>query len=190
MAFSGARQDRFRVIGRSLLLAAGLCTYLFSRDDLIWHLIKNSPRARSLEHGVFATAAAILGLSLLLELRADSLAAGVGQQALASFLRSVGIGCLLPLSGFLLLVIGDLAISLLLPHIQPANSRGGPVSRPVAPSKPRWSAVLIKHIGLSCAFISMLVFSIVLSDRVADVLFALTAVISVGAELSSWRRTS
>jgi hypothetical protein len=40
---------------------------------------------------------------------------------------------------------------------------------------------VVTHIGLCCAFIFMIVFSVVLIDRVADVVFAMTAVVSAVA---------
>lgn len=189
MLLSGIRQDRFRVVARSLLLATGLCTYLVTRDDIVWASVKNSPHARSLEHGVFAAAAALLGLSLILEVRSDSLATGPPQRTFASFLRVVGIGCLLPLPGFLLLVIGDVAISLLLLRMKPESPGQDLASTTALAARPPWQTALTKHLGLFCAFLSMLVFSIVLIDRVADVLFALTAAISIGAAVLLPRRT-
>jgi hypothetical protein len=189
MRLSGISQDRLRVVARSLLIAAGLCTYLVTRDDIVWASVKNSPHARLLEHGAFAAAAALLGLSLILEVRSDSLATGSSQHTFASFLRAVGIGCLLPLPGFLLLVIGDVAISLLLPRMKRESPGKDLASTMALASQQPWQTVLTRHLGLFCAFLSMLVFSIVLIDRVADVLFALTAAISIGAGVLLPRRT-
>ena len=101
----------------------------------------------------------------------------------ASFLQAIGIGSLLPLPGFLLLALGDLAASLFLDSRQaiaedPGTERDPPGSR--------WASALATHIGLCCAFLSMAVFSVVLIDRVADVLFAITALISIAASVRQW----
>jgi hypothetical protein len=180
MGISGGRHERFRMILRALFLVAGLCTYLLTPDDIIWSLVKSSPHARMLEHLGFAAAAVALGLSLMLELRAGSLTSdgrivttGAWHRPLASLLRAIGLGSLLPLPGFILVVVGDVAVSLFSPQNQAENSGQ------------QYKARLARHIGLFCAFVSMLVFSVLLVDRVADVLFALTAVISIVAALSS-----
>jgi hypothetical protein len=40
---------------------------------------------------------------------------------------------------------------------------------------------LATHVGLCFAFLSMAIFSVVLIDRVADALFAMTALVSIAA---------
>jgi hypothetical protein len=187
----GARitRDGLSSISRAALLAAALSTYLVSPDDVVWRFIKGAPHARLLEHAAFATAAAMLGIALVLKMRASAYAGEQGiydpnrTRAVASNLfQAVGIGSLLPLPGFLLLVVGDLGISLLLRGRRPVPEEptaAGPDSRHL--SQARWRHALATHIGLCCAFISMLFFSIVLVDRVADALFATTALISVAA---------
>jgi hypothetical protein len=106
---------------RAALLLAGLLTYLVSPDDVVWRLIKSSPSARLLEHVLFGFAALLLGLSLLLELQAgdrmecrDIDGSWLVRAALARLLQAIGIGSLLPLPGFLILVCGDLGATLLM----------------------------------------------------------------------------
>ena len=171
--------NNVRSMLRVVLLPASLATYLVSPDDIVWRFIKLSPHARLLEHLAFGAAAALLGVALLLKLQAGSRGgASVTPAIFANLLQAVGIGSLLPLPGFLLLVLGDLAISLLFRTQQPKIEDDSQPSNTATST-----AALTGHIGLTCAFASMVVFSIVLVDRVADILFAASALVSLAVTL-------
>jgi hypothetical protein len=185
-------RNRWGVILRAALLLAGLSTYLIFPDDVAWRFIKTAPHARVLEHVLFGIAAAFLGLALLLKVKAsarpenhDSNGPSRITATVAPLLQAIGIGTLLPLPGFLLLVLGDVGISLLLYGRRPmgedrkAEGNSRPARRPRQAFP--WRNALATNIGLCFAFVSMAVFSIVLIDRVADVLFAMTALASIAA---------
>jgi len=178
----GITKKRLSSMARVALLMAGFSTYFISSDDVVWRFIKAAPHARLLEHVCFGTAAAMLGVALLLKMQADLART---RAVVSSLLQAVGIGSLLPLPGFLLLVLGNLGVSLLLDRQIPAaeDRTIGPDFRPACrlSQTSRWRNALVTHIGLCCAFVSMIVFSIVLIDRVADVLFAMTALVSTAA---------
>jgi hypothetical protein len=192
--------NRLGLIIRAGLLLVGLSTYLISPDDVVWRFIRTAPHARALEHASFGIAAAFLGFALLLKVKAsvqrknqDNHGPSRTTAAIASILQAIGIGSLLPLPGFLLVVLGDVVVSLLLydrhsaaedPRSEGEDYR--PARRPLQPS--RWRDALVTHIGLCCAFLSMVIFSVVLIDRVADVLFAMTALVSVAANFGVFLR--
>jgi len=113
--------NRLGLIVRAALLLAGLSTYLISPDDVVWRFIRTAPHARALEHALFGIAAAILGFALFLKVKAsahpenrDSHGPSRITGTIVSILQAIGIGSLLPLPGFLLLVLGDVVASLLL----------------------------------------------------------------------------
>jgi len=113
--------NRLGLIVRAALLLAGLSTYLISPDDVVWRFIRTAPHARALEHALFGIAAAILGFALFLKVKAsahpenrDSHGPSRNTAVIGSILQAIGIGSLLPLPGFLLLVLGDVVASLLL----------------------------------------------------------------------------
>jgi hypothetical protein len=184
---------------RAALLVAGISTYLIFSDDVVWRFIKTAPHARLLEHLSFGIAAAMLGLALLLKIRASADASRQNIHGLprakavvSNLLQAIGIGFLLPLPGFLLLVFGEIGVSLLQSG-QP-SAREQPRAAPDFRRERRlskafhWGDAVVTHIGLCCAFISMIVFSVVLIDRVADVLFAMTAVVSTAVGFrDAWR---
>jgi hypothetical protein len=188
-----ALESRSSLIAHTALVLAGVSTYLFSRDDVVWHFIKTAPHPRVLEHVFFGLAAVLLGASLLLKVKSDS---ALGSQyghdqsrtlpTVASFLQAIGVGALLPLPGFLLLTAGDLACSLLLERKQSIAEDQFERERDVGRTRgnlPRLGHALVQHIGLFFALLSMIVFSVVLVDRVADILFAVTAIISFAANI-------
>ncbi|MGB8539985.1 MAG: hypothetical protein WCD57_26410, partial [Acidobacteriaceae bacterium] len=107
-----------------------------------------------------------------------------------NLLRALGIGSLLPLAGLLLLVSGELIISVLLHRYEIHVGMGSGtttlkgtsnatepsivISGSSATATAPWKISLGRNIGLWCACISMIIFSILLIDRVADVLFGIT----------------
>lgn len=189
--------SRLSFIVHAALLLAGVSTYLISPDDVVWHFIKTAPHPRVLEHAFFGLAAVILGTSLFLKMKPTTPLGNPGIQnhsrstaTVASLLQAIGIGSLLPLPGFLVLTLGDLAGSLLLDAREPIaknpeNDRDRGRARSSLHSS-GWRSTLARHIGLCLSVLSMAVFSAVLIDRVADVLFAVTGVVSVAVNLPSF----
>jgi hypothetical protein len=95
--------NRLSFIMRAALLLVGLSSYLISPDDVVWHFIKTAPRARLLEHALFAIAAAMLGFALLLEINANPHTENQESHGrprvtatVASLMQAIGIGSLLP----------------------------------------------------------------------------------------------
>jgi hypothetical protein len=110
----------------------------------------------------------------------------------ANLLEAIGIGSLLPLPGFLVLVVGDVATSLFFHRKHASFGDSGAervLPRTISPSRAfRWSDALATHLGLCFAFVAMIIFSVVLIDRVADVLFGITALVSMAANARTfWR---
>ena len=193
--------NRLGLIVRAALLLVGLSTYLISPDDVVWRFIRTAPHPRALEHASFRIAAAILGFALFLKVKASVYRENQANNdapsritaAIASILQVIGIGSLLPLPGSILVVLGDVVASLLLYDRHSAaedpRSEGEDSRRARRPLQAfRWRDVLVTHIGLCCAFLSMVIFSVVLIDRIADVLFAMTALVSVAANFRSFLR--
>ncbi len=169
---------------RSALLLMSFATYAISPDDVVWSFIMASPHARWLEHLAFGFAALLLGTALCLKVQnSRAITASSVQEKLANGLQFFGFGTLLPLPGFVLLVLGGVGLDFLATEQKctvPEESSRLPVNT--------WAGALAAHAGLCCAFVSMVMFSVVLIDRVADVLFATSALISLGASAGrAWR---
>jgi hypothetical protein len=194
MSSRAESRSRLSLIIHATLVALGLSTYLIDRDDVVWHFIKSAPHRRVLEHAFFGLAAVLLGISLVLKVRSSAPRKNQSGQnhsrtraLVASFLQAIGIGSLLPLPGFLLLALADPVSNLLLDGRLPIAKEPESERNPPRIRNPlhgfRGGRALAPHIGLCLALLSMTVFSVVLIDRVADILFAATALISIAASL-------
>lgn len=171
----------------SFLLFAAWLTYFADPVDIVWRFIRFSPHARFLEHVIFGSAAAAIGLGLLLgswrtdrDYRPEGWdSKRVRLRCAGEILHGVGIATLLPVSGCVLLVAGETLRSLRYARlkIQVAHyCSGKPAITRLAWS---WKGLLLSQVFAWCAFASMLVFSLVLVDRVADVLFAGTMLVGI-----------
>ena len=175
-------RDNLPSMLRPTLFLASLATYFASPEDVVWRFIKLNPDARRIEHFAFGIAATLLGVALVLKVQASVSRDPPGTRTtIANVLQAIGIGSLLPLPGFLLFVLGDLGISLL-----PTKRRSTLSRQPLGAQTASWRGALVEHIGLCCAFVSMIVFSAALIDRLADALFATSALIAL---LAGARRT-
>ena len=170
------------------LLAGAALTYAFDREDIVWRAVRSCPHSRAWEHLCFGIAAVVLGSSAWLNIRlaSQSLRKRSEDEGTAStradLLQAFGIAALFPVSGAMLLLCGEiLRVLLPYPKALPARSAGDPghggVVRPVSTRAPL--SLIFRQSPRLCAFLSMLVFSITLTDRLAEVLFGATALLSL-----------
>jgi hypothetical protein len=184
------------------LLLASVLTYWIDREDVVWRFIKSRPDARVLEHLSFGVAAVLLALGIWLRSRAafnssrNDPGRSRGKQ-LGDVLHAVGIGMLLPLSGFLLLLFGEFIRTSRyeIAKLATANTQRKEARRDATKNRLRmpldpgptaglqWKSVLVDQAAACSALLSMVVFSITLVDRQAEFLFAATLLVSVLSHL-------
>jgi hypothetical protein len=188
-----------------LLVVLCWLTYLKDPEDVVWRFVKVSSSPRILEHLAFGVAAVFLGVAVILGAwpsgnttyceRRDT--RSIRRRCIGEILHGIGISSLLPISGCILLVCGEVIRSThyallkirLTAHLK--NSSGSmrihtqpPVNLETGDQTTSslafaWSRIIVIHVAEICAFLSMLAFSISLRDRLADVLFSGTALIFV-----------
>jgi hypothetical protein len=104
---------RHPILVHQLLVAAAALTYLFDPVDVVWRLVKDAPAPHAWERSLLLLAALCiaLGASLCTWTRANL---NAFPHRFASRLRycgdlaySIGLASLVPLPGFLILVIGE-----------------------------------------------------------------------------------
>ena len=174
-------QLRSSLVQLGLLLAAAL-TYLWSPDDAVWSAIKTRPNRRPLEHLCFGIAALLIGLSLaipqLRSLRSGtrSTSPAFADTRTSRLLNALGIATLFPLPGSLLLLAGEIILAL--------RTHPGSIAN-VAPLRTslRPRLLNVQTVRL-CGFVSMIAFAVTLNDRTAEILFGLTALLSLLHTLS------
>lgn len=162
-------------------------TYLIDREDVVWRFIRNSPNARSLEHAAFALAALSIGLGVCLGAwpsgkRRPQDAGTIRRRSAGEILHAIGIASLLPLAGAILLVCVETFRSTFYAKWRIRTATPRAIANTEAP-KANWlksaGRFVVHYMAGLCAYLSMLVFSITLRDRLADVLFLATAIVFV-----------
>jgi hypothetical protein len=165
---------RYRTLLHQLLVLAAFLTYLFDRDDIVWRFIKgNSADVRMLERAIFAVATILFGIAAWICTRARVHPADRSTDRsghLGEFFYAVALGSLAPLAGFVILVAGE-AVRLLRLAMQPDV-----LERVDAAA---WPEALQREAVKWGLFFTMIVFTVTLVDRVAEVLAGMTVVIWV-----------
>lgn len=160
---------RHQTLLSQLLIAAGLATYFFDPEDVVWRFIKHQSNRRELEHAIFFFATLLVGAAAVLCTGAREGSGGDrrvrDRYRAGEFLYAVGLGTLMPLAGFVVLVGGQaIRILRLAGHQNHASPSGG---RGMRGEAAKWGLLL-----------TMSVFSFTLVDRQAD--------IGAGASYAIW----
>ena len=178
-----------------IVVLAAFSTYLIDPDNIFWRFIKNDDsNARSLERSVFALVTLLFGIAAglctasrvnssfknpgLIEGSIDSAGHNSSRNAghLGELLYAVALGCLAPLAGFVILLAGEavrivrLALRDRGDLLWPASSRQVVSRRPATGWTSAFRAEAIKW-GI---FLTMIVFTITLKDRIAEVLIGVS----------------
>jgi hypothetical protein len=184
----------FLVHGTIVLLCWS--AYGFDRVDVVWRLIRSSAEARVLEHAGFGLAALLIGLGVWFGAWpsgnqvqwAAGDARAIRRRSLGEILHAAGIATLLPVGGAVALIVAEIIRSksfarARISEIPGKSAAPAAIAAPTGSTTepptglPRHRRFFVRHMAGFCAFFSMLVFSITLRDRLADLLFAVTAVV-------------
>ena len=163
--------------------------YLVDRVDVVWALVQGQPDARLLERVAFAIATLLIGCGAALRtwahiqlwssgsdprrVSSTGSRSRLAQYAphVGSLLFAIGLGSLAPLPGFIFLVVAEtiLASRLILREkaIDSATSREPSISAGISPTLR--NAIRLES-GKWALFLTMLVFTSLLNDRIAEVL--------------------
>jgi hypothetical protein len=196
-------ERRHQTLLHLLLVGISVSTYLGDRVDIVWRLVRSHSDSAFLEHVVFGVGALMmLGSALLdtwanarLSLPAGSKAQVLSQQLIfprypsrfAQLLLASALGLLLPVSGALILLVGEtiLVLRLLLRDQESMSAMLLP-SRGIEGCWPAAFRAAASKWGLTA---SMIVFAWTLRDRIAEIgaasSFLLWMVLNVPARLRS-----
>jgi len=164
---------RHQKLLHQLLVAAAFVTYLFDPEDIVWRFVKNSSAPHELERALFlvATLAIFAGAVLCTWSYAHRKPYGTssfqpsnriaGSQALGEILYAIGLAALFPLSGFLILVIGETLRVVRLFSLKDEHQPGAVWGKAFRTEAVKWGIL-----------ITMIIFVITLRDRVAEYLAA------------------
>lgn len=178
------------------IIAVAFAAYLVDPEDIVWRFIKQSPNSRLLEHVLFFIATILVGAGTAFCTRTAAF-----QSSSSQFLHSagyvgegifaVGLASLAPLWGAVLLVVGE-SLRLLRLALRNRNEFQSAASKPAArqstPPPPDWPRALRNQAAKWGIFVTMILFSVLLIDRVAEMMAAASVLIWMLLNLPDWIR--
>jgi hypothetical protein len=188
---------RHQKLLHQLLVAAAFLSYLYDPEDTVWRLVKTSSSPHQLERVLFlvATLGVCAGAILCTWSRAHRKSESRaiverggqidGTQGLGEILYAIGLGSFFPVSGFLTLVLGDTVRVLRLilrPHDPPLSHHRSEVPHSV------WGTAFRVEAVKWGILITMVVFVVTLTDRVAEYMAGASFLVGFLLNLPSIRR--
>jgi hypothetical protein len=180
------------------VVSLAFLTYVVDRDDVVWALVKGHGEARLLERAAFTLATLLIGAATalrtwsqaqLLSERSESVAGKKGvllhlryPLQVGSLLFAIGLGFLAPLPGFIFLVTAEAILAIRLIARQKAADRASssqPTLRPATSATAVWRNALRLESGKWGLFFTMIVFTLLLNDRLAELLGAISFVLAM-----------
>lgn len=187
---------RHQTLVHLLIVAVSFLTYFLDRNDIVWALVRGQAHRELLERLLFAIATILMGVSTAVRTWARaypgfSIPGHASPrrcygpyrylrypQQLGNLLFSIGLGFLAPLPGFVLLVVGGAIIFLRLVRREKELTVLGmsqpSASQPLFGLGPIWGKAFRQESAKWGLFLTMIVFTALLRDRVADVLAAVS----------------
>jgi hypothetical protein len=180
---------RHQLLLHELIVGAAILTYLLDRDDIVWRFIKGGDHVRPMERWLFAVTTLLFGVSAYLctlarasvgtESAHDGGREGLGPfyrlRLLGDFLYAVALATLMPLSGFCILMFFESIRLLRLSRLDDALTRGR--TTPPRLWQPEWGKAFRREAIKWGLFLTMIVFTATLKDRIAEVLIGATVIL-------------
>ena len=200
--FRATRFEREQqIVVRALIAGAAFLSYLEDRDDIVWRFLKNDGvQTRLIERGLFLAATCLIGIGAYFCKMSRSTApvesaaripAASSQYFVGQFLYSMGLASLVPLAGLCILVAGE-AVRLFrlwlardeIPNRQATPSGSTTPSETLTRTQLSFAQAARRETLKWALFITMIVFTITLRDRYADILICASILASI---LLNWR---
>jgi hypothetical protein len=209
-------EARHQTLIHLLIVGVAFLTYWIDRDDIVWTLVQGQTHPRLLERLLFALATLLIGVSTALRTWAGAYAerpasglATIRRDGpyryfrypveIGSLFFSIGLGFLAPISGFVALVAGETVVALRLIGWEEKSrrrvaSQAGSLNEGQSPGShaasvagaPHWKASLRQESGKWGLFLTMIIFTALLRDRVAEILAVLSLLIWM---VLNWRHS-
>jgi hypothetical protein len=205
-------EARHPILIHQAIVAAAFATYFADPEDIVWRFIQHSPNSRLLEHAIFLLATIFIGAGAALCTRADA-SRGDSTTGTAKFstfifpsrdsrdagyfgewIFAVGLASLAPFSGAVLLVAAEGLRLLRLARRDRKDAQSAPVKspRPVTDEslspQPQWAVALRLQAAKWGIFVTMIFFSILLIDRLAEIMALASVAAWMILNLPDWIR--
>lgn len=157
---------RHQTLLHVLVVGLALSTYFFSRDDIVWALVRDHSNSRLLEQLVFAVGTLMLLSCAGLETWANAYPQPV-ILLLSRLLFALVVGLLVPLSGTIVIIGGEALLVFRL-YVRDHDSAGAD-RFPVRGTEATWAEAFRRAASKWGLAASMIVFTLTLKDRVAEI---------------------
>ena len=180
---------RHQTLVHQLIVGAAFLTYLIDREDVVWRFVKDSATPHRLELFIFIIATLLVALGAVICTRArvhGRPKRSMGSEPhifrshpryLGELCYAIGLGSLVPLAGFVILVGGEVLRVFRLIRRDSANSQQPPLSahrslaRPGAEqANPSWRKAFRREAVKWGILVTLIVFVITLKDGYAEFL--------------------
>ena len=181
---------RHHTLVHQFIVVGAFLTYLLESDDIVWYFVKQSVRARALERVAFVIATLLIafGASICTWARAcrrpdAELVLGPYRyfrypRHLGEVVYAVGLGSLAPLSGFVILVAGEVVRVICLIRRENDHREKFQTGVVLTFGSP-WGNAFRQEAAKWCVLLTMIVFVITLKDRIAEILLVASVLIGL-----------
>jgi hypothetical protein len=197
------------ILIHQVIVATAFATYLADRDDVVWRFIRQFPNNRFLEHAIFLLATIFVGAGAALCTTANASpgnstaettksSAFIGHSRslrhagyFGEWLFALGLASLAPFWGAILLVAGEGLRLLRLACRDRSEFQSAPLnpaSDQRASPPPQWPRAFRLQAAKWGMFITMILFSIMLIDRLAETMAVASVIIWMLLNLPAWIR--
>jgi hypothetical protein len=184
-----------------VIVGTAFLTYFLDREDIVWRFIKNhGAETRALEHTLFLLATFFVGIGgyLCTIARKGAVQSSPGTPRSrpprllhysGQFLYAVGLASLLPVAGYVILIAGE-GVRLLRLWLADVDSsithsaRQTSRQRSLEPNAKSLAEAVRRETLKWCVLVTMVVFTITLRDRYADVLICASIFLAL---VANWR---
>lgn len=166
-----------------IVVGLAFSTYLFDRDDIVWSLVKDSGAAKDWERALFALATVLIGMAAVLCIRARAQSAPTtfasSTRHVGDLLYAVGLGTLAPWLGFVILTGGEALRVFRLSQLEGERRQEERSLWQVTPRPHNWLKAFRLEIIKWEIFLTMIIFTITLQDRIAETLAVASFLVSL-----------
>jgi hypothetical protein len=170
---------RHQTLAHQLIVLLAFLTYLIDPDDIVWRFVRDTSAPRFWERALFLLATILIAAGAVFSTWVHAVPtttpilprSRIRPCYLGELLYAIGLGSLLPLPGFVLLVAGESHRIFRLLRRENGQSQ--------SPLAFTWRRAFRKELIKWGILLSMIAFVITLKDRVADVLVASSFIIGL-----------
>ena len=179
-------------------------TYFVDRDDVVWALVRGHSDAKLLERAAFSLATLLIGFATGLRTWGYAHALSARSEPLSrrgslscnlryplhvgSLVFAIGLAFLAPLPGFIFLVIAETILAIRLIVREEATDSESLSKPPIAQGDSTfvWREAVRLESGKWGLFVTMILFTLLLNDRVAEVLGAGSLLLAIVLNYKSY----